>query len=103
MRIILESGDYGGATAGSADSPPTVHGEQLPDFVSRSKPSLLVGGKSLPKINIFSEFGEISPQHIFHLFHEFINWPEYKDSSFISLMQQHYMKMTDRKDAEDRL
>lgn len=64
---------------------------------------LLVDGKCLSNVNIFTEFGEISPQHIFYLFHEFINWPEYKDSSFISLMQQHYMKMTERKDADDRL
>lgn len=97
MRIILNSGNV----PATPDPPPVVNGERLPDFVSCSKP-LPVDAKSLPNINIFSEFGEISPQHTFHLFHEFINWPEYKNSSFISLMQQHYAKMTERKDADDR-
>ena len=98
VRIILSSG----ISSPIREPPPVVNGHQLPDFVNRSKPTLLVEGKCLPNVNIFTEFGEISPQHIFHLFHEFINWPEYKDSSFVSLMQQHYMKMTDpRKDSDD--
>lgn len=103
MRIILNSGNTSTTTDPPPPPPPIVNGEKLPVFVNRSKPVLLVDGKCLSNVNIFTEFGEISPQHIFYLFHEFINWPEYKDSSFISLMQQHYMKMTERKDADDRL
>lgn len=99
VRIILNSGN----TGTTHPPPPLINGETLPDFVNRSKPHLLVDGNCLPNVNIYTEFGEISPQHIFHLFHNFINWPEYQHSSFVSLMQQHYMKMTERKDGDDRL
>lgn len=82
------------------DPPPIVNGEALPDFVSSSVP-LVLDRKYLRNVNISTEFGEISPRHIFQLFHAFINWPEYNNSTFVSLMQQHYMKEVAPKDGDD--
>jgi dimethyladenosine transferase 2, mitochondrial len=46
-----------------------------------------------PSINIFTQFGDLSPSQMLTLFHQFHNWPEYQDSPFVSAMESSFMKM----------
>ncbi|EDS39978.1 mitochondrial dimethyladenosine transferase 2 [Culex quinquefasciatus] len=45
-----------------------------------------------PKMNIFTEFGELTPSQVLTLFNEFINWPEFRQSPFLQTMEQHQAK-----------
>lgn len=38
-------------------------------------------------MTIYTEFGDLTPQQILSLFHEFSSWPEYPDCSFLSSME----------------
>lgn len=43
-------------------------------------------------MNIFTEFGELTPSQVLTLFNEFINWPEFRQSPFLQTMEQHQAK-----------
>jgi dimethyladenosine transferase 2, mitochondrial len=47
----------------------------------------------VPNINIFTEFGDLTPTQVFTLFDQFISWPEYKDSSFKPSLESVLLKM----------
>lgn len=44
-------------------------------------------------INIFTEFGDLTPTQVLTLFDQFINWPEYKESSFEESLEATLMKL----------
>jgi dimethyladenosine transferase 2, mitochondrial len=44
-------------------------------------------------INIFTEFGDLTPTQVFTLFNQFINWPEYKECSFNASLESTLMKL----------
>lgn len=73
--------------------PPVVNGQQLPAFINSSE-KIDLDMKYLPNIDIFTKFGDLTPGQILIIFNAFLNWPEYKDSVFVNLMQDHYMKVT---------
>lgn len=44
-------------------------------------------------INIFTQFGDLSPSQMLTLFTQFINWPGYRRSSFLPSMENSLIKM----------
>ncbi|XP_058461497.1 dimethyladenosine transferase 2, mitochondrial [Malaya genurostris] len=44
------------------------------------------------RISIFTEFGELTPSQMISLFNEFRNWPEYRQSQFLTMLEQHDRK-----------
>lgn len=51
-------------------------------------------------INIFTEFGDLSPIQMLALFNTFINWPEYKESPFLATMESALVKMESTIDSD---
>lgn len=47
----------------------------------------------LETINIFTQFGDLSPSQMLTLFTQFINWPGYQGSSFHPSMENSLIKM----------
>ena len=45
------------------------------------------------QMNIFTEFGDLSPTETLTLFDQFIQWPEYKQSPFLTSMENNLMKL----------
>jgi len=69
----------------------TQDSEPLPNFVV---PCRKLSIEDYPQnINIFTEFGDLTPNQILTLFDQFINWPEYKESSFNASLENTMMKM----------
>lgn len=48
---------------------------------------------SIEDINIFTEFGDLTPIQVLTLFDEFINWPEFKECSFNASLENTLMKL----------
>lgn len=44
-------------------------------------------------MNIFTQFGDLSPSQVLSIFDEFINWPEYKQCPFIASMENSLLKL----------
>lgn len=44
-------------------------------------------------LNIFTEFGDLSPSQALTIFNQFVRWPEYKDCPFIHSMENNFIKM----------
>lgn len=44
-------------------------------------------------INIFTEFGDLTPMQVLTLFDQFIHWPEYKECSFSASLDNTLMKL----------
>jgi dimethyladenosine transferase 2, mitochondrial len=70
---------------------PLKDGEKLPPYFEPCRS--LTAQDFVPNINIFTEFGDLTPTQVFTLFDLFINWPEYKDSSFKPSLDSMLMKM----------
>lgn len=47
----------------------------------------------MENINIFTEFGDLSPTQMLTLFDKFINWPEFKECPFNASLENSLMKM----------
>ena len=45
------------------------------------------------KINIFTEFGDLTPSQILTLFEQFRKWPEYSQCPFLPSMESNLLKM----------
>uniref|UniRef100_A0A1B0GI22 Dimethyladenosine transferase 2, mitochondrial n=1 Tax=Lutzomyia longipalpis TaxID=7200 RepID=A0A1B0GI22_LUTLO len=43
--------------------------------------------------NIFTQFGDLTPSQMLSLFQQFRNWPEYRQSPFLALMESNLLKM----------
>lgn len=54
-----------------------------------------------PNINIFTEFGDLSPSQMLTLFDQFKNCPGYKDSPFLSSMESSLIKLETSDDTID--
>lgn len=44
-------------------------------------------------INIFTQFGDLSPSQMLNLFHVFSSWPEYNQCTFLAAMENSFLKM----------
>lgn len=54
-------------------------------------------------MNIFTEFGDLSPSNMLSLFDTFIGWPEYKESPFLTSMEANMVKMETSMETVDGL
>lgn len=43
-------------------------------------------------VNIFTEFGDLTPTQVLTLFDQFINWPEFRECSFNASLESAMMK-----------
>ncbi|GAB0092805.1 rRNA adenine N(6)-methyltransferase [Sergentomyia squamirostris] len=69
---------------------------KLPSFVQPCRP---ISCQDYPSnINIFTQFGDLTPSEMLSLFHQFRNWPEYKHSPFLPLMEKSLLKMFTQED-----
>uniref|UniRef100_A0A1B0DNZ7 rRNA adenine N(6)-methyltransferase n=1 Tax=Phlebotomus papatasi TaxID=29031 RepID=A0A1B0DNZ7_PHLPP len=64
---------------------------ELPEFVQPCRP--ISKSDHRQDINIFTQFGDLTPSEMLSLFQQFRNWPEYKQSPFLSLMENSLIKM----------
>ncbi|XP_036324743.1 dimethyladenosine transferase 2, mitochondrial [Rhagoletis pomonella] len=46
-----------------------------------------------PRMNIFTQFGDLSPSQMLTLFTQFRHWPEYSESSFLASLENTLIKM----------
>lgn len=44
-------------------------------------------------INIFTQFGSLTPTQIFTVFNQFINWPEYESCAYVDMLEKALIKM----------
>lgn len=70
-------------------------------WISGCGPRIIMDG-----MTIFTEFGDLTPQEILSLFHNFVSWPEYPVCPFIASMETSFTKMesgtdTIGKDSDD--
>jgi dimethyladenosine transferase 2 len=57
----------------------------IPKFLA---PSMTLTTNHFPKnIDNATEFGMLTPTQLFSIFNEFINWPEYENSSFVTALE----------------
>lgn len=46
-----------------------------------------------PGINIYTQFGDLTPSQMLTLFAQFRQWPEYSESSFLASMENTLLKL----------
>lgn len=44
-------------------------------------------------MNIFTEFGDLTPSQILTLFNTFLNWPEYRECPFLASLENALLKL----------
>lgn len=68
-----------------------------------TKPSLPVSiNDQYKNMNIFTEFGDLTPSQILTLFNAFINWPEYKECPFLSSLENALLKLETSMDSSTK-
>lgn len=81
---------------------PGSDANSLPPFVATS--TSLTVNDFVDNINIFTQFGNLTPTQILTTFNEFINWPEYESCAFVDVLEKALIKMHTRpEDADDVL
>lgn len=60
---------------------------QLEQWIPGCGPRLIIKGRS-----IFDQFGDLNPPELLSLFKEFVSWPEFYQSNFLSSMETNFMK-----------
>lgn len=70
---------------------PNLDVRTLPDLVEPCRK--LSTQANIDDINIFTEFGDLTPIQVLTLFDEFINWPEFKECSFNASLENTLMKL----------
>lgn len=69
----------------------TVKVKNLPMY---STPSTTMSINDIPQgINIFTQFGDLTPSQMLTLFHVFSSWPEYNQCTFLASMENNFLKM----------
>lgn len=53
-----------------------------------------------PGINIYTQFGDLSPSQALTLFSQFRQWPEYSESSFLASMENTLLKLETANDEQ---
>lgn len=53
-----------------------------------------------PGINIYTQFGDLSPSQVLTLFTQFRQWPEYSESSFLASMENTLLKLETASDEQ---
>ncbi|XP_062124067.1 dimethyladenosine transferase 2, mitochondrial [Drosophila sulfurigaster albostrigata] len=77
----------------SASTPvePLYDDENLPPY---SMPSTTMSTSDyFPNINIYTQFGDLSPSQMLTLFTQFRQWPEYSESSFLASLENTMLKL----------
>ncbi|XP_049287852.1 dimethyladenosine transferase 2, mitochondrial [Anopheles funestus] len=94
-RLILNS-NY---TRRSANAVPAEH--VLPSQLQKSMP--LSSNDYANNMNIYTEFGELTPTQVLTLFNEFINWSEFHQSPFMQAVesQKHKQRLIRNLDDEE--
>lgn len=87
-----------------------VQAKPLHEQTSDIKPSMyrescreLIKNETIDNLSIFTEFGELSPLQIYHIFEQFINFPEFKESPFNALMETAMLKLQHSTEETDLL
>jgi dimethyladenosine transferase 2 len=74
--------------------------ESLPSFYSPCK--TLSTDHYVDNINVFTQFGNLTPIQILTVFNQFINWPEYESCAFVDMLEKALIKLHTKADeAED--
>jgi dimethyladenosine transferase 2 len=47
----------------------------------------------IDNMNIFTQFGDLTPSQVLTIFDEFTNWPEFKECPFVASMENSLMKL----------
>ncbi|XP_075147693.1 mitochondrial transcription factor B2 [Haematobia irritans] len=59
-----------------------------------SSPCMTISNRDYyPNINIYTQFGDLTPSQFLTLFSSFRNWPEYEESSFLASLENNMLKM----------
>lgn len=53
-----------------------------------------------PGINIYTQFGDLTPSQVLTLFTQFRHWPEYSESSFLASMENTLLKLESANDEQ---
>lgn len=53
-----------------------------------------------PGINIYTQFGDLTPSQVLTLFTQFRQWPEYSESSFLASMENTLLKLESANDEQ---
>ena len=81
---------------------PSNDSNSLPPFIAPC--TSLTVNDFVDNINIFTQFGNLTPTQILTTFNEFINWPEYESCAFVDVLEKALIKMHTRpEDADDVL
>lgn len=70
---------------------PNYNREFLPIFSEPSK--TLSTHDFFEQMNIFTEFGDLSPTETLTIFDQFVQWPEYEQSPFLTSIENNLMKL----------
>lgn len=71
----------------------------LPEYLAPS--TSLTVNDFVDNINIFTQFGNLTPTQILTTFNEFINWPEYESCAFVDVLEKALIKMHTRPEEAD--
>lgn len=63
----------------------------LPEFIEPCRELSIENFRN--DIDIFTEFGDLTPMQVLTVFDQFINWPDYKESSFNTSLEAMLMKL----------
>ncbi|EDV94750.1 dimethyladenosine transferase 2, mitochondrial [Drosophila grimshawi] len=72
--------------------------EQLPPYTTRS--TTMQSRDYYPGINIYTQFGDLSPSQVLTLFREFRQWSEYGESSFLASLENTLLKLETANDEQ---
>lgn len=75
--------------------------KELPEVVEPCKK--LSNEDFLDNVNIYTEFGDLSPTQVLTLFCQFIKYPEYQESSFESSLESVLIKLHTHPEEADEL
>lgn len=64
---------------------------KIPNYTNHSQPVSIYD--QFYNMNIFTEFGDLTPSQMLTLFNAFISWPEYKECPFLSSLENALLKL----------
>lgn len=70
---------------------PNINLKSLPMYSTPSTTMSL--NDAAQGINIFTQFGDLTPSQMLNLFHVFSSWPEYDQCTFLASMDNNFLKM----------
>lgn len=70
---------------------PNEDGVELPRYSTRC--TTMSNLDFYPNMNIFTQFGDLSPSQMLTLFTQFRKWPEFSESTFVASLENTLLKM----------